>query len=93
MVTRANAGWLKRTYPGEPHNQVSHETIYRSLFQVARTQSGRGGLEAGPLEERTMHKDEVKGAGKAVAAPLTLLRRAQLVASYARLVRSTLARG
>ena len=26
------AGWLKRTYPGEPDNQVSHETIYRSLF-------------------------------------------------------------
>ncbi|MBR1213041.1 IS30 family transposase [Bradyrhizobium sp. JYMT SZCCT0180] len=26
------AGWLKRTYPGEPQKQVSHETIYRSLF-------------------------------------------------------------
>jgi len=22
------AGWLKRTWPAEPHNQVSHETIY-----------------------------------------------------------------
>ena len=30
------AGWLKRTYPGEVHNQVSHETIYRSLFIQAR---------------------------------------------------------
>jgi IS30 family transposase len=30
------AGWLKRTYPGEPHNQVSHETIYRSLFIQTR---------------------------------------------------------
>ena len=30
------AGWLKRTYPGKPHNQVSHETIYRSLFIQAR---------------------------------------------------------
>ncbi|EHH02116.1 transposase [Mesorhizobium amorphae CCNWGS0123] len=30
------AGWLKRIYPGEPHNQVSHETIYRSLFIQAR---------------------------------------------------------
>jgi IS30 family transposase len=30
------AGWLKRTYPGEPHNHVSHETIYRSLFIQAR---------------------------------------------------------
>ncbi|SHG57772.1 Transposase and inactivated derivatives, IS30 family [Bradyrhizobium erythrophlei] len=30
------AGWLKRTYPGEPQKQVSHETIYRSLFVQAR---------------------------------------------------------
>lgn len=30
------AGWLKRTHPGEPHRQVSHETIYRSLFIQAR---------------------------------------------------------
>ena len=30
------AGWLKRAYPGEPHNQVSHETIYRSLFIQTR---------------------------------------------------------
>ena len=30
------AGWLKRTYPGKLQNQVSHETIYRSLFIQAR---------------------------------------------------------
>jgi len=30
------AGWLKREYRGEEHNQVSHETIYRSLFVQAR---------------------------------------------------------
>jgi IS30 family transposase len=30
------AGWLKRAYPQEEHNQVSHETIYRSLFGQAR---------------------------------------------------------
>jgi IS30 family transposase len=30
------SGWLKRTYPGEPDNQVSHETIYRSLFIQTR---------------------------------------------------------
>jgi IS30 family transposase len=30
------AGWLKRTYPGESQKQVSHETIYRSLFVQAR---------------------------------------------------------
>jgi len=30
------AGWLKREDPNEEHNQVSHETIYRSLFVQAR---------------------------------------------------------
>lgn len=30
------AGWLKRRYRGEEHNQVSHETIYRSLYVQAR---------------------------------------------------------
>ncbi len=30
------AGWLKREYPGEEGYQVSHETIYRSLFVQAR---------------------------------------------------------
>ncbi len=30
------AGWLKSTYPGDPDFQVSHETIYRSLFIQSR---------------------------------------------------------
>lgn len=30
------SGWLKREYPEEERNQVSHETIYRSLFVQAR---------------------------------------------------------
>jgi len=30
------AGWLKKTYPGNEDNQVSHETIYRNLFIQAR---------------------------------------------------------
>jgi len=30
------AGWLKRTYPGTEARQVSHETIYRSLYVQAR---------------------------------------------------------
>ena len=29
-------GWLKRQYPGKENRQVSHETIYRSLFVQAR---------------------------------------------------------
>lgn len=30
------AGWLKRTYPKDPDMQVSHETIYLSLFVQSR---------------------------------------------------------
>ena len=30
------AGWLKIEFPGDESNQVSHETIYRSLFIQAR---------------------------------------------------------
>ena len=30
------AGWLKHTYPDDEGHQVSHETIYRSLFVQAR---------------------------------------------------------
>ena len=30
------AGWLKQTYPDDENFQVSHETIYRSLFIQAR---------------------------------------------------------
>jgi IS30 family transposase len=30
------SGWLRRRYPGDPEMQISHETIYRSLFVQAR---------------------------------------------------------
>ena len=30
------AGWLRRSFPKEPHRQVSHEAIYRSLYIQAR---------------------------------------------------------
>jgi len=33
---RQIAGWLKRTYPNDKTYQVSHETIYRTLFIQAR---------------------------------------------------------
>ena len=59
------AGWLKCTYPGDESNQVSHETIYRSLFIQAR-----GALKRVLLEHlrrkrgmrRSRHKT-LKGAG------------------------------
>jgi IS30 family transposase len=30
------AGWLKQAYPGDPQMQISHETLYKSLFIQAR---------------------------------------------------------
>jgi IS30 family transposase len=30
------SGWLKRRYPSTQEMQISHETIYRSLFVQAR---------------------------------------------------------
>jgi IS30 family transposase len=33
---RQISGWLKRTYPDDENYQVSHETIYKSLFIQAR---------------------------------------------------------
>jgi IS30 family transposase len=59
------AGWLKCTYPDDEGNQVSHETIYRSLFIQAR-----GALKKELLQHlrskrgmrRSRHKT-LKGAG------------------------------
>jgi IS30 family transposase len=59
------AGWLKCAYPGDESNQVSHETICRSLFIQAR-----GALKRELLEHlrrkrgmrRSRHKT-LKGAG------------------------------
>ena len=36
MVTRTNCRLVKTTYPYQEHSQVSHETIYKSLFIQAR---------------------------------------------------------
>ena len=59
------AGWLKRAYPDDESHQVSHETIYRSLFIQAR-----GALKKELLQHlrrkramrRSRHKS-LKGAG------------------------------
>lgn len=59
------AGWLKRTYPDDENYQVSHETIYRSLFIQAR-----GALKKELLQhlrsQRTMRRSRhksLKGEG------------------------------
>jgi IS30 family transposase len=59
------AGWLKRRYPDDENHQVSHETIYRSLFIQAR-----GVLEKelrqclrSPRAMRRSRHNSLKGAG------------------------------
>jgi len=43
------AGWLKRTYPDDPSCQVSHETIYRTLFIQSRGTSRHGSSDINKL--------------------------------------------
>jgi len=46
------AGWLKHTYPGAKEQQVSHETIYRSLYiQHTATEDESGALMTFPKRE------------------------------------------
>jgi IS30 family transposase len=54
------AGWLKRRYPGRIAMQVSHETIYRSLFIQARGLLKKellSHLRAGHRYRRRQHAD------------------------------------
>ncbi len=51
------AGWLKRAYPQEEYNQVSHETIYRSLFVQARGEL-KGELVKHLRSKRTMRRSK-----------------------------------
>jgi len=53
------AGWLKDVYPGEKSYQVSHETIYRSLFIQAR-----GALKK-ELQHHLRSKRAIRRSGKA----------------------------
>ena len=53
------SGWLKATYPGDAERQVSHETIYLSLFVQAR-----GALK----QQLTAHLRRSSGVRRAKAA-------------------------
>jgi IS30 family transposase len=59
------AGWLKSTYPDDENYQVSHETIYRSLFIQARGALKKellGHLRKTRAMRRSRHKT-LKGEG------------------------------
>jgi IS30 family transposase len=60
------AGWLKHTYPGDEAHQVSHETIYRSLFVQARgvlKKDLQAHLRTGRALRRSRHASS-KGNGR-----------------------------
>lgn len=60
------AGWLKHTYPDEEAHQVSHETIYRSLFVQARgvlKKDLQAHLRTGRALRRSRHASS-KGNGR-----------------------------
>ena len=64
------AGWLRRTYPQDQDMQVSHETIYRSLFVQSR-----GVLK----QELLRHLRRRKTMRRAKAASATTQPRGQIV--------------
>lgn len=59
------AGWLERTYPDDPSCQVSHETIYRTLFIQSR-----GALKKELLAHLRRNGDLLCGSGNSQIATL-----------------------
>ena len=60
------AGWLRHTYPDDEAHQVSHETIYRSLFVQARgvlKKDLQAHLRSGRAIRRSRHATG-KGSGR-----------------------------
>jgi IS30 family transposase len=57
------AGWLKHTYPEDETYQVSHETIYRSLFIQAR-----GALKKELLQHLRHHTQKTDNHGRILDA-------------------------
>jgi IS30 family transposase len=70
------AGWLKHTYPGDEAHQVSHETIYRSLFVQARgvlKKDLQAHLRSGRALRRSRHASG-KGDGRGSLSDLISIR-------------------
>jgi IS30 family transposase len=70
------AGWLKHTYPGDEAHQVSHETIYRSLFVQARgvlKKDLQAHLRSGRAIRRSRHASG-KGDGRGSLSDIISIR-------------------
>lgn len=58
------AGWLRETFPSDPDMQVSHETIYRSLFVQSRGVLKRELLQHLRRQRRFRHARTATRAGQ-----------------------------
>jgi IS30 family transposase len=70
------AGWLRHTYPDDEAHQVSHETIYRSLFVQARgvlKKDLQAHLRSGRAIRRSRHATG-KGSGRGSLADMISIR-------------------
>jgi IS30 family transposase len=70
------AGWLKHTYPYDEAHQVSHETIYRSLFVQARgvlKKDLQAHLRSGRAIRRSRHASS-KGEGRGSLTEMVSIR-------------------
>jgi IS30 family transposase len=70
------AGWLKHTYPDDEAHQVSHETIYRSLFVQARgvlKKDLQAHLRSGRAIRRSRHASG-KGDGRGSLSDMISIR-------------------
>ena len=68
------AGWLKRAYPEDERYQVSHETIYRSLYIQARG-APKKQLVRHLRSQRTMRRPRRAGDRRGQIADLVSIRK------------------
>lgn len=72
------AGWLKQTYPGNEDYQVSHETIYRSLYIQARGALKKellAHLRRSRIMRRSRHHTQKTGNHGRITDPVSITER------------------
>ena len=72
------AGWLKRAYPKDEARQVSHETIYRSLYVQTRgvlKQQLMAHLRSQRIMRRSQHASKKRGQSKTIVDAVSIRER------------------
>lgn len=80
------AGWLRQTFPSDPAMQVSHETIYRSLFVQSRGVLKRELLQHLRRQRRYRHAQGARRGGQGrghIVDPVSIRERPAEVADRA----------